>query len=236
MKSCITLEGCKKQMNLKKEKEKLYSRNFTKFGLDLNVFVTVVTALLVLAFSIFTIVKPNLSAEFFANTNAAINKNFNWLYVVTMNASLVFILFIGFSKFGNIRLGGYTAKPEFNDIAWFSMMFSAGVGIGIFFYGVAEPIYHLNIPTALQSDSAFDNFKTMYFNWGIHAWAMYGLLAIGLGYFSYNKGLPFAISSLLYPLLKEKIYGVWGDNTAHHCHYTSYDGARWCGDLSQQFA
>ena len=91
------------------------------------------------------------------------------------------------------------------------MMFSAGVGIGIFFYGVAEPIYHLNIPTGLQSDSAFDNFKTMYLNWGIHAWAMYGLLAIGLGYFSYNKGLPFAIRSLFYPLLKEKIYGIWGD-------------------------
>ena len=198
-------------MNLKKEKEKLYSRNFTKYGFDMNVFVSVVTALLVLAFSIFTIVKPNLSAEFFANTNAAINKNFNWLYVITMNASLVFILFIGFSKFGNIRLGGYTAKPEFNNIAWFSMMFSAGVGIGIFFYGVAEPIYHLDIPTGLQSDSAFDNFKTMYLNWGIHAWAMYGLLAIGLGYFSYNKGLPFAIRSLFYPLLKEKIYGIWGD-------------------------
>ena len=93
MRSCIALEGCKKQMNLKKEKEKLYSRNFTKFGLDLNVFVTVVTALLVLAFSIFTIVKPNVSAEFFANTNAAINRNFNWLYIITMNASLVFYTF-----------------------------------------------------------------------------------------------------------------------------------------------
>lgn len=141
-------------MNFKKEKEKLYSRNFTRFGLDLNVFVSVVTALLVLAFSIFTILKPSLSADFFANTNAAINKNLNWLFLVTMNASLIFILFIGFSKFGNIRLGGYTAKPEFNDIAWFSMMFSARVGIGIFFYGVAEPIYHLNILTGLQSDSA----------------------------------------------------------------------------------
>lgn len=141
-------------MNFKKEKEKLYSRNFTRFGLDLNVFVSVVTALLVLAFSIFTILKPSLSADFFASTNAAINKNLNWLFVVTMNASLVFLLFIGFSKFGNIRLGGYTAKPKFNNIAWFSMMFSEGVGIGIFFYGVAEPINHLNILTGLQSDSA----------------------------------------------------------------------------------
>lgn len=177
----------------------------------MNVFVSVVSALLVLGFSVFTIVKPNVSAEFFANTNAAINQNFNWLYVITINAALAFMLFIGFSKFGNIRLGGYTTKPEFSDLSWFAMMFSAGVGIGIFFYGIAEPIYHLNIPEALQSDSAFDSFKIMYLHWGFHAWAIYGLLAIGLGYFSYNKGLPFAMRSLFYPLLKEKIYGIWGD-------------------------
>ena len=198
-------------MDLKKERTKLYSRNFTGFGLDMNVFVSVVSALLVLGFSVFTIVKPNVSAEFFANTNAAINQNFNWLYVITINAALAFMLFIGFSKFGNIRLGGYTTKPEFSDLSWFAMMFSAGVGIGIFFYGIAEPIYHLNIPEALQSDSAFDSFKIMYLHWGFHAWAIYGLLAIGLGYFSYNKGLPFAMRSLFYPLLKEKIYGIWGD-------------------------
>lgn len=145
-------------MDSKREREKLYARNFKRFGLDMNVFVSVVTALLVLAFSIFTIVKPNVSAEFFGNVNAGLNRNFNWLYVLTINASLIFLLFIGFSKFGNIKLGGYTAKPEFSDLSWFAMMFSAGVGIGIFFYGVAEPIYHLNIPTALQSGSAFDNF------------------------------------------------------------------------------
>ncbi len=177
----------------------------------MNVFVSVVTALLVFAFSVFTILKPNVSAEFFGNANIAINKNFNWLYILTANASIAFLLFIGFSKFGNIRLGGYTEKPEFNDISWFAMMFSAGIGIGIFFYGVAEPIYHLNTPTALQSSSAFDNFKIMYLHYGVHAWAIYIVFAIGLGYFSYNKGLPFAIRSLFYPLLKEKIYGMWGN-------------------------
>lgn len=116
-----------------------------------------------------------------------------------------------FTKFGNIRLGGYTSKPEYNNLAWYSMMFSAGIGIGIFFYGVAEPIYHLNIPTTLSTRSNFDNFKVMYLHWGAHAWAVYGLLAIGLGYFSYNKNLPFAIRSLFYPILKDKIYGILGD-------------------------
>ena len=198
-------------MNIEREKEKLQARNFKKFGLDMNIFVSVVTAILVITFIVFTITKPIVSAKFFGEINTFLNINFNWLYVLTINASLAFILFLGFSKFGKIRLGGYTAKPEYSDIAWYAMMFSAGVGIGIFFYGVAEPIYHLNIPTALQSSSNFDNFKVMFLNWGAHAWAIYGLMAIGLGYFSYNKGLPFAIRSLFYPLLKERIYGIWGD-------------------------
>ncbi len=198
----------------KKEKEqekKFYSRNFTKFGLDMNIFVSAVTAVLVLGFIIFTIARPTVSAEFFSNINTMFNEHFNWLYVFTINASFFFLIFIGFSKFGNIRLGEYSSKPEYGNVAWYAMMFSAGIGIGVFFYGVAEPIYHLNVPTGLQSGSIFDNFKIMYLHWGAHAWAVYGLFAIGLGYFSYNKGLPFAIRSLFYPLLKDKIYGILGD-------------------------
>lgn len=198
-------------MDTEKEREKLYSRNFTKFGLDMNLFVSIVSAILVLGFIIFTILKPNVSAAFFSGANDFLNRNFNWLYVITINGCFLFLLFMGFSKFGRIRLGGYTSKPEYGDLPWYAMMFSAGIGIGIFFYGVAEPIYHLNIPTPLRSASAFDNFKIMFLHWGAHAWAVYGLLAIGLGYFSYNKGLPFAIRSLFYPILKEKIYGILGD-------------------------
>ena len=198
-------------METEREKEKLYSRNFTKFGLDMNLFVSIVSAILVLGFIIFTILKPNVSADFFAGANDFLNRNFNWLYVITINGAFLFLLFLGFSKFGRIRLGGYTSKPEYGNIPWYAMLFSAGIGIGIFFYGVAEPIYHLNIPAPLASGSAFDNFKVMFLHWGAHPWAVYGLLAIGLGYFSYNKGLPFAIRSLFYPILKEKIYGILGD-------------------------
>lgn len=196
---------------MEKEQEKLHSRNFTKFGLDMNIFVSLVTALLVLGFIIFTLSKPIVSAEFFAGINNYLNSHFNWLYVLTINGAFMFLLFLGFSKYGKIRLGGYTSSPEYADFPWYAMMFSAGIGIGIFFYGVAEPIYHLNIPTSLNSGSDFDNFKIMFLNWGAHAWSIYGLLAIGLGYFSYNKGLPFSIRSLFYPILKEKIYGILGD-------------------------
>lgn len=198
-------------MDIKTEEEKLYSRNFTKFGLDMNVFVSLVTTILVLGFIIFTILKPDISSKLFSGINDTLNKHFNWLFVVTINGAFMFLIFMGFSKFGNIKLGGYTAEPEYGNLAWYAMMFSAGIGIGIFFYGVAEPIYHLNIPEALRSASAFDNFKIMYLHWGAHAWSVYGLLAIGLGYFSYNKKLPFAIRSLFYPILKDKIYGILGD-------------------------
>lgn len=198
-------------MNLEKEQERLHARNFKKFGLDMNIFVSVITAILVLGFIIFTISKPIVSSEFFTGINNFLNVNFNWLYVITINGAFMFLIFLGFSKYGKIRLGGYTSYPEYGDIPWYAMMFSAGIGIGIFFYGVAEPIYHLNIPSALQTGSVFDNFKVMFLHWGAHAWAVYGLLAIGLGYFSYNKGLPFAIRSLFYPILKEKIYGILGD-------------------------
>ncbi len=208
-------------MNLEKERqeereiqqgqEKLQARNFKKFGLDMNIFVSLVTAILVLAFVIFTISQPTLSSNFFEGINVYLNKNFNWLYVITVNAALFFLVYLGFSRYGKIRLGGYTARPDYSDMSWYAMMFSAGVGIGIFFYGVAEPIAHLNIPAALDSGSSFDNFKVMFLNYAMHPWGVYGLLAIGLGYFSYNKGLPFAIRSLFYPLLGDKIYGIMGD-------------------------
>lgn len=198
-------------MNLQDEQEKLQSRNFKKFGLDMNIFVSLVTAVLVLGFIIFTTGMPETATRILDKITLFLNTNFNWLYIMTLNAAVFFILFLGFSKYGKIRLGGYTSTPDFSDASWYAMMFSAGVGIGIFFYGVAEPIYHFSLPEGLQTGSEFDNFKVMFLNWGFHAWAIYGMLAIALGYFSYNKGLPFAMRSLFYPILKEKIYGTWGD-------------------------
>ncbi|GMQ61226.1 BCCT family transporter [Vallitalea maricola] len=191
--------------------KKLYSKNFKKWGFDMNLFVSIVSAILVLGFIIFTIAKPTLSAKTFKDINDSLNKNFNWLYVLTINLSFIFLLVVGISKLGRIRLGGFNAKPEYSNFSWYAMLFSAGIGIGIFFYGVAEPIYHLDIPQELNSGSTYDNFKMMYMHWGAHAWALYGLVAVGLGYFAYNKKLPFSFRSLFYPLIKDKIFGIWGD-------------------------
>ncbi len=195
----------------KAAEEKMFSRNFTGFGLDMNIFVSLASAVLVLAFVIFTLIWPDDAANFFGGVNNFINEHFNWLYVLTINAAFFFLIVIGLSKLGRIRLGGYTARPEYSNAAWYAMMFSAGIGIGIFFYGVAEPILHQNIPDGLRSGSLLDNFKVMFMHWGGHAWAAYGLVAIGLSYFAYNKKLPFAPRSLFYPLIKEKIYGILGD-------------------------
>jgi len=192
-------------------KKELHSKNFTKWGFDMNLVVSLVAALLVLGFIVFTITMPDVAAKTFGDINEFLNKKFNWLYVLTINSAFIFLVWLGVSKFGKIRLGGFKARPEYSNFAWYSMLFSAGIGIGIFFYGVAEPIYHLNLPESLSSGSRFDNFKMMYMHWGAHAWAVYGLVAVGLGYFAYNKKLPFSLRSLFYPLIKEKIFGLWGD-------------------------
>lgn len=200
---------------MEKEKEnlsqKLYAKNFTKYGFDMNVFVSLVSALMVLGFIIFTITMPDKSAKIFSDINDVLNKKFNWLYVLTINLSFLFLLLTGLSKFGKIRLGGFKAKPEYSNFSWYAMLFSAGIGIGIFFYGVAEPIYHINIPLGISTGSPFDKFKVMYMHWGAHAWAIYALVAMGLGYFAYNKKLPFSFRSLFYPLIQDKIFGIMGD-------------------------
>ena len=183
-----------------------------RYRLNSGRFVSWATAACTLAFIAFTLCLPEEAAAFFTRANGFFNTHFNWVFVLVINVMLGFVLWLSCSKYGRIRLGGDRAKPEFGDVAWYSMIFSAGIGIGIFFYGVAEPIYHsLSLPAALDSGSGFDNFKVMFLHWGLHAWSVYALLAVGLAYFSYNKGLPFAARSLFYPLLKTKIYGIWGD-------------------------
>lgn len=198
-------------MERKELRQELFNRNFVKWGFDMNLFVSLTAAILVGGFIVFTLIQPDLAAEAFSEMNNMLNQKFNWLYIFTINAAVVFLVAMAFSKLGKIRLGGFTAKPEYSNFAWYAMLFSAGIGIGIFFYGVAEPIYHLSIPQAMQTGSAFDNFKMMYLHWGAHAWSLYGLVAIGLGYFSFNLNLPLSFRSLFYPIIKDKIFGIWGD-------------------------
>ncbi len=197
-------------MNESKNLE-LRDRNIKGKWYDLNPYVSFVAGLVVIAFIVCAVVLPEQTTVFFRDMQSLMVTRFNWLYTLTMNLVLIFMLFLAVSKYGNIRLGGKDCRPEFSNLSWYAMLFSAGIGIGIFFYGIAEPITHLNVPAELQTGLSTNPFRIMYLHWGIHAWSVYSMIAIALGYFAYNKKLPFSMRTILYPILKEKVFGFWGD-------------------------
>src|SRR6056297_4039315 len=143
-----------------------------------------------------------------------ISTNFGWFLVLVVNFFLFFILFIAFTKYGKIKLGGKNAVPEFSRGAWFAMLFSAGMGIGILFWSVAEPIFHFTSPPVGEgqtTEAAKEAMRTTFLHWGLHAWAIYSLVGLALAFFSFNRNMPLAIRSVFYPLLGDKVYRWPGD-------------------------
>lgn len=139
--------------------------------------------------------------------------NFNWFYLLVGTIFVVICLYLMFSKYGNIRLGKDTDKPDYNTISWLAMLFSAGMGVGLVFWGVAEPVSHYITPPfgdGATRESASEAMKFTFFHWGMHPWALYGVVALGLAYFHFRKGLPSAMSSIFHPLLGERINGPVG--------------------------
>ncbi|EEH63901.1 transporter, betaine/carnitine/choline family [Gleimia coleocanis DSM 15436] len=140
-----------------------------------------------------------------------------WLgsfYIGLAGAILVFVLILAFSRFGNVRLGGVDAKPEFSTFAWGSMLFAAGIGTDIMFFSVAEPISHYMYPpvgTAQTPEAAREAITWTLFHYGVIGWGMYALMGIALAYFAYNRNRPLAVRSALAPILKERLPGRWGD-------------------------
>jgi len=176
----------------------------------MNIFVSLVSALLVFGFIFLAIVFPNFTTTTFDIAKTWVTTKFNLWFVIVVNVVFFSILLLAVSKYGKIKIGYKDDTPNFSRFSWYAMLFSAGIGIGIFFYGIAEPIFNLSIPSGLDT-SSYSPLTTMYLHWGFHPWAVYSLVAIAIGYFSFNKGLPVTIRSLFYPLLKEKIYGIYGD-------------------------
>ncbi len=149
----------------------------------------------------------------FSTIQTSISDYGGWFFVISVNIFLFFVLFIAFSKFGKIRLGGAKAKPEFSKGAWFAMLFSAGMGIGILFWSVGEPIKHFIHPPSGEGrtvEAARMSMEITFLHWGLHAWGIYALVGMALAFFTFNKKLPLTISSIFYPLLGKKIYGPWG--------------------------
>ncbi|HYQ56062.1 MAG TPA: BCCT family transporter [Draconibacterium sp.] len=170
-------------------------------------------AILIVLFIAVTLIVGQPMNKVFSTIQTSISDYGGWFFVVSVNIFLFFVLFIAFSKFGKIRLGGAKAKPEFSKAAWFAMLFSAGMGIGILFWSVGEPINHFIHPPSGEArtvEAARMSLEITFLHWGLHAWGIYALVGMSLAFFTFNKKLPLTISSIFYPLLGRKIYGPWG--------------------------
>jgi len=170
-------------------------------------------AILIVLFIAITLIVGEPMNKVFATIQTSISDYGGWFFVIAVNIFLFFVLFIAFSKFGKIRLGGSKAKPEFSKGAWFAMLFSAGMGIGILFWSVGEPINHFIHPPGGEPrtiEAARISMEITFLHWGLHAWGIYALVGMALAFFTFNKKLPLTISSIFYPLLGNKIYGPWG--------------------------
>lgn len=188
--------------------------NVEILGMDIHNPVFFLSALLILLFVITTIMFPTVSKEVLDGAKWWAINHFDWLFMSAGNFFVLFCLALIFLPVGKIRLGGNDAKPEFSRISWFSMLFAAGMGIGLMFWSVAEPVAYYTAwyktPLGVEANTAeaasLAMGATMY-HWGVHPWAIYGVVALSLAFFAYNKKLPLTIRSAFYPLLKERIWG-----------------------------
>ena len=154
-------------------------------------------------------------ATIVGNTLGWIVNSFGWFFVLSTVAFLIFTGFVAMTHYGNIRLGKDDDRPEFRTVSWIAMMFSAGMGIGLMFYGVAEPISHLAAPPLGLAKPGTDEaartaMEYSYFHWALHPWAMYAVGGLAMGYFCFRKGMPNLISTAFHPLLGDRVYGPIG--------------------------
>jgi len=171
------------------------------------------TVIITLLLIVGTLSNPELAGEAFKSALSWITETFGWFYMLATAIFLVFMVCIGFSSWGNIRLGPDHADPEYSFPAWFAMLFSAGYGIALLFFGVAEPVLHFSQPpnaTAETIGAAREAMQIAYFHWGLHIWGIYGLMGLVLAYFAFRHGLPLSVRSALYPLIGDRIYGPIG--------------------------
>ncbi len=182
-----------------------------KAPIDKPVFYTAAAGLLLVLGA--AAIAPDAANELFAGIQSGIVANASWYYVLVVAVILVSAVFIAVTRYGDIKLGPDHAVPEYSLISWFAMLFAAGMGIGLMFFGVAEPVMHfINPPNGAGSTvaAAKEAMKITFFHWGLHAWATYAIVAVILAYFGYRHDLPLTLRSALYPLFGERIYGPLG--------------------------
>ncbi|CAM3468123.1 BCCT family transporter [Halomonas casei] len=199
---------------------------FGPIGFDIHNRVFMVSALASAIFIILTLLFPERAGSIFQSIVAFSTGTLDWYFMILVDFFILFCLALVVLPYGSVRLGGADARPDHSYLSWFALLFTAGIGIGLLFFGVLEPVYHANVSLPLGIESPFGangelnpeavaNASAMglagtYLHWGIHGWAVYVVMALGLGLFTYNKGLPFSIRSVFFPILGDRVWGWWG--------------------------
>ncbi|WP_020208448.1 choline BCCT transporter BetT [Gilvimarinus chinensis] len=164
-------------------------------------------------FVLFTVIMPTRAENLFAAVQGWVLTSAGWFYILAVALFLIFVVGLAISGFGKIKLGPDHSEPDYSYTSWFAMLFSAGMGIGLMFFGVAEPVMHTMTPPVADpasADAAREAMRITFFHWGVHAWAIYAVVALSLAYFAFRQGLPLTIRSAFYPLIGERIYGPIG--------------------------
>ncbi|OFA05390.1 BCCT family transporter [Duganella phyllosphaerae] len=172
-----------------------------------------ISAALILVFVLFGAIFPELAGAMFDRVQTRIVRDFGWFYILSVAIFLIFVIFLMVSRYGDVKLGPDDSEPDYSYLSWFSMLFSAGMGIGLLFFGVAEPIQHYSKPPVGPGstvDSAREAMILTFFHWGMHAWAIYIVIGLALAYFAFRRGLPLTLRSGLYPLIGRRINGPIG--------------------------
>jgi choline/glycine/proline betaine transport protein len=175
--------------------------------------VFIASVILVVLFLGFTVAAPQAAETLFKSVQAWVVHSAGWFYVLAVAGFLVFVVVLALSDYGRIKLGRDHSEPDYSYASWFAMLFSAGMGIGLMFFGVAEPVMHFSTPPvgdAGSIEAARQAMRITFFHWGIHAWAIYAVVALSLAYFAFRHDLPLTIRSAFYPLIGERIYGPIG--------------------------
>ena len=201
------------------------------FGLDVHNPVFLISGLAIVAFVFLTLAFQESVGPMFNDLRGWLTSTFDWFFLSAANVFVVLCLFLFVSPLGRVRLGGADATPDYSYSGWFAMLFAAGMGIGLMFYGVSEPISHFSSSmggiavgedglrtdwaplgaAAGDADAAFDlGMAATIFHWGLHPWAIYATVALALALFSFNKGLPLTIRSIFYPIFGERVWGWTG--------------------------
>ena len=199
------------------------------FGFDIHNPVFLISGLSIVVFVAIALIFPGPSEAFFGWLRPALTSTFDWFFLMSANVFVIFCLVLIVSPLGSVRIGGANATPDYGYPGWFAMLFAAGMGIGLMFFGVLEPAYYFGTPWGdeplgvarpFTEDGALieenvDAARRMAlaatsYHWALHPWAIYAVVALALALFSYNKGLPLSIRSAFYPILGERVWGWWG--------------------------